>query len=145
MGLEFDELKIETEPVSADVQFLDDQIYAFNVEQTGIKDGKLLAIFVRDEDHKIMAGIYGWTWGGCCGIRYLWVARELRGQGYGRRLLLAAEREANARGCTQIVLSTHSFQAPGFYQKFGYKIYGHVDDYPRGEQKLYLKKSLKSA
>jgi GNAT superfamily N-acetyltransferase len=142
MALELDELRVETEPAPGDVQFLDDQINAFNVEQTGIEDGKLLAIFVRNEARKIKAGIYGWTWGGCCEIRYLWVERELRGQGYGRRLLLAAEKEARSRGCTLIVLDTHSFQAPGFYQKFGYTVYGHVDDYPRREQKLYLMKRL---
>ncbi len=143
MTLELDDLQIETEPAPADVQFLDDQINAFNVTQTGIGDGRLLACFVRDEARQVAAGIYGWTWGGCCEIRYLWVKQELRGQGYGRRLLLAAEEEARARGCIQLILDTHSFQAPRFYQKLGYEVFGVAEDYPAHEQKLYLKKRLR--
>ena len=138
--MELNEIRIETDPAPQDVQFLDDQINAFNIAQTRIQDGQLLACFVRDDAHQIVAGIYGWTWGGCCEIRYLWVQRELRGLGYGSRLLLAAEQEAKARGCKQMVLDTHSFQAPQFYQKFGYEIVGIVEDYPQHEQKIYLKK-----
>ncbi len=134
--------QIETEPAPQDVQFLEDAITEFNMSTTGIRDGQLLACFVRDEANEIGAGIYGWTWGGCCEIRDLWVKPEWRGQGYGRQLLLAAEQEAARRGCTQVVLDTHSFQAPGFYQKFGYQIVGVIEDYPRQAQKIYLKKSL---
>lgn len=141
--LELNDLRIETEPTPQDVQFLEDQINAFNISQTGIRDGRLLACFVRGEAQQVVAGFYGWTWGGCCEIRYLWVQRELRGHGYGRRLLLAAEQEAKARGCTQVVLDTHSFQAPQFYKKLGYEIIGIVEDYPRHEQKFYLRKSLR--
>ncbi len=137
-----DELRIESEPAPEDVQFLDDQINEFNVMQTGIRDGRLLACFVRDEARQIVAGIYGWTWGGTCEIRYLWVKRELRGRGYGHRLLAAAEEQARVRGCAQVVLDTHSFQAPKFYARYGYEVVGIIDDYPHGGQKLYLKKRL---
>ena len=47
-----------------------------------------------------------------------------------------------ARGCTQALLDTHSFQAPDFYVQQGYIIYGTIDDYPLGHQKHYLRKSL---
>ncbi|HXH82695.1 MAG TPA: GNAT family N-acetyltransferase [Candidatus Tectomicrobia bacterium] len=42
-------------------------------------------------------------------------------------LLRAAEDEARARGCRRATLNTYSFQAPGFYQKQGYRIVGLVD------------------
>jgi GNAT superfamily N-acetyltransferase len=135
---------VDAHPAPADVQFLEDQINAFNVAQTGISgEGDiLLSMVVRDDAGQITAGIYGWTWGGCCETRFLWVQPELRGQGYGRSLLQAAEQEARRRGCRQVVLDTHSFQAPGFYQKLGYEIVGVVDEYPRGHKKYYLKKRL---
>ncbi len=136
------QLEIETNPNREDVQFLDDRLTEFNFETTGIYDGIELAIFFRSETGEIRAGLYGWTWGGTCEIAFLWVHRELRGQGWGSRLLRAAEDEARARGCTQVVLDTHSFQAPAFYQKFGYEIEGMIADYPRGHQKFYLRKRL---
>lgn len=140
--MELDSLKIDGEPAPRDVQFLDEQINEYNMTKTGVGDAKLLACFMRDEANQIVAGIYGWTWGGCCEIRYLWVKQDLRGQGYGHGLLLAAEKEARARGCTQIVLDTHSLQAPRFYQKYGYEVIGTIEDYPRGELKYNLRKRL---
>ncbi len=136
------QLPIETRPAPADVQFLEDQINAFNIATTGIDDAQLLAILVRDTAGTIVAGIFGWTWGGCCEIRYLWVAEALRGQGHGSRLLEAAEREALERGCAQVILDTHEFQAPIFYQRHGYEIAGVVDNYPLGYHKYYLRKTL---
>jgi GNAT superfamily N-acetyltransferase len=135
-------LEIEEEPAAADVAFLEDKINEFNFAATGIHDGRLLASFVRGEAGEIQAGIFGWTWGDCCEIRFLWVADSERGRGHGAKLLLAAENEAAARGCTQIVLSTHSFQAPDFYARFGYEVVGSVDGYPRGYQHLLLRKGL---
>ena len=135
---------VSAHPAPEDVQFLEDQINAFNVAQTGISgEGDiLLSIVARDDAGQISAGVYGWTWGGCCEIRFLWVRPDLRGQGYGRGLLQAAEQEARRRWCGQMVLDTHSFQAPEFYQKLGYEIVGVVDEYPRGHKKYYLKKRL---
>ena len=137
-------LLIETQPTRQEIDFLENQINTYNVAHTGISDGCLLACFVRDDQGQVVAGLYGWTWGGCCEIRDLWVHADLRGQGIGTRLLQAAEQEAVRRGCTLIVLDTHSFQAPGFYQKRGYEIVGVVEGYPRQHQKLYLKKRLGS-
>src|SRR5262245_58854920 len=105
-----DPLKIETNPSSADIQFLEERIYEFNVMATGITDGQLLSILQRDEAGILVAGLFGWTWGGTCEVRYLWVHETLRGQGLGKKLLLAAEEEARAQGCHQVVLDTHSFQ-----------------------------------
>jgi GNAT superfamily N-acetyltransferase len=136
-------LTLENRPDPDAVRFLEDRINEFNVEATGIRDGGVLAHFVRGEDGEIVAGIYGWTWGGCCEIRYLWVHPERRGEGIGSRLLQAAEAEAAARGCSQVILDTHSFQAPEFYRRNGYDVVGEVEGYPRGHSKLYLRKRLR--
>jgi ribosomal protein S18 acetylase RimI-like enzyme len=126
----------------ADRSFLSDQINAFNVQTTGIDDGRELAVIVRGRDGEIVAGIYGWTWGGFCEIETLWVDQGLRHQGLGTALLRAAEREAIDRGVRQIGLDTHSFQAPDFYAAHGYVVIGTQNDYPLGHAKIYLTKRL---
>lgn len=135
-------LSIEEDPDREDIRLLDEGINRFNFDTTGIHDGRELAIFVRDEEGAVLAGVSGWTWGGTLHIQYLWVRDEFRRQGFGRRLLEAAEREGRERGCRQAVLSTHSFQAPEFYRRMGYEVRGVYDDYPVGHQKLYLRKAL---
>ena len=71
-------LIIETQPARQDVDFLKDQINAYNLAQTGIDFGGLLACFVRNQEGHIVAGLYGYTWGNCCQIEDLWVHTNLR-------------------------------------------------------------------
>lgn len=136
------ELVISTEPTPADIQFLEDRLYEFNSAATGITDGEWLAIFVRDESDRIVAGICGNTWGGCLEIRQFWVEEARRKQGLGTRLLGAAEQEARRRGCQQILLMTFTFQAPAFYATHGFEVVAVVDDHPRGHENLLLRKRL---
>jgi len=119
---------------------LNDEINAFNVAATGHADGGLLCIAVRENGGDLRAGLYGWTWGGCGYIDLLWVRNDHRGSGLGTRLLAAAEQEIRRRGCDQVVLSTHSFQAPGFYARFGYQECGRTPAYPRGHDQIHLVK-----
>lgn len=133
---------IETDPLPEALRYLDDRLYEFNAGATGIADGQGLAILVRDEDGRIVAGIAGHTWGGCCEIRQLWVEASRRRQGLGSELLAAVEEEARRRNCAQIVLATHTFQAPDFYRRHGFELLAAVDGYPRGHASLLLRKRL---
>jgi GNAT superfamily N-acetyltransferase len=139
------ELVVNTEPTPDEVQYLEDRLYEFNSAATGITDGELLAIFVRDDKDRIVAGICGNTWGGCLEIRQLWVDEARRKQGLGTRLFVAAEQEARRRGCRQILLTTFTFQAPAFYAKHGFEVLATVDDHPRGYQHLLLRKRLEQS
>jgi GNAT superfamily N-acetyltransferase len=138
------ELVISTEPAPAEVQYLEDRLYEFNSAATGITDGEWLAIFVRDDDHRIVAGICGNVWGGCAEIRQFWVEESRRKQGLGSRLLAAAEHEARRRGCGQVLLMTFSFQAPAFYARHGFEVLAVVEDHPRGHENLLLRKRLRT-
>ncbi|HMI94297.1 MAG TPA: GNAT family N-acetyltransferase [Polyangiales bacterium] len=130
------------EPSPADIQFLDDRLYEFNVEATRIADGRLLGVFLRDERDQIVAAATGHTWGEVCELRQVWIAEPQRGNGLGRRLIAAAETEAVARGCKRVILMTHSFQAPGFYRKLGFDVIAELPDYPRGHSQFWLRKRL---
>jgi len=130
------------EPSLNDVQFLEDRLYEFNQAATGIDDGRALGVFVRDDAGNIVAAAAGHTWGRTCELRQVWVAEARRRAGLGRRLLAAAEAEATRRGCSQLVLMTHSFQAPDFYRKLGFEVVSELRDYPRGHAHLVLRKPL---
>jgi ribosomal protein S18 acetylase RimI-like enzyme len=133
---------IETQPCLDDVRQLEDCIDAFNMQATGLWDGKFLAAFMRDGEGATAGGVFGWTWGGTCYVRYLFVPEHLRHRGHGSRLMHAVEAEARSRGCGQIVLETHDFQAPDFYRRLGFEIAGRVDGYPSGHQYLTMVKRL---
>lgn len=129
-------------PSAAELDFMDDRLYEHNSAQTGQDDGQLFGFFIRNEQQEIIAGLTGWTWARACEIRGLWVHPSLRGQGYGRDLLESAEQEARARGCKVIILDSYSFQAPGFYQKYGYELVYQLKDFPPGHQNNLLVKRL---
>ena len=121
---------------------LNREIIAFNEAATGYTDGTLLCIAARDAGGGLRGGLYGWTWGGCGYVDLLWVREGQRGTGLGGQLLAAAEQEIRRRGCDQIALCTHSFQAPGFYARRGYQECGRIPAYPRGHVQIQLVKPL---
>ena len=121
---------------------LHEEINAFNAEATGYRDGRLLHIAVRAGDGDLLAGLAGWTWGGCGYVDVFWIRADQRGRGLGARMLAAAEAEMRRRGCVQVALSTHSFQAPGFYARAGYAECGRTPGYPRGHSEIHLVKRL---
>ena len=124
---------------------LEERIYEFNSAATGIYDGRLLNAAINDEAGKHVAGVSGHTWGGCCTIVLLWVDESLRGTGVGRALMQAAEDEAIRRRCRQMVLTTHSFQAPRFYEKLGFRRIGAIPNNPAGHEDFIYMKDLSHA
>jgi ribosomal protein S18 acetylase RimI-like enzyme len=122
------------------IAFLDERICAFNEAITSITDGKPLHARIRNANGAIIAAITGHTWGGCCEIVQLWVREDERRRGHGRALMRAVEAEAASRGCSQVTVATHSFQAPHFYEKLGYQRVGAIDGYPQGHSKLHYVK-----
>ncbi len=132
----------EPDAPAAEVARISDAIDEWNMAITGLRDFHRIAIFVRDERDRTRGGVAGGVWGGWFHVVSLWVDEELRGQGLGRDLMLAAEREARAAGARAAFLETHTFQAPGLYEKLGYTVVAVLEDYPPGEAQLIMSKSL---
>jgi GNAT superfamily N-acetyltransferase len=136
------QLTVVDEVGAEEWRWLDDQLYEFNVAASGIGDGRLLGVYLRDGPGELVAGLHGWTWAGWLEIRAVWVREDGRGRGLGRRLVEVAETEARARGCTRSLLDTHTFQAPGFYEKLGYAEIATIPDYPPGGARHIFAKTL---
>src|SRR5258708_23029439 len=92
-------LIVETEPDRENIRLLEERIYEFNVQATGIADGKLFGLFLRGTNGTVVGGAYGWSWGGTCYLRDLFVPADMRKQGHGTRLMQAVEQEARVRRC----------------------------------------------
>jgi GNAT superfamily N-acetyltransferase len=136
---------VEDQPDPDDVAQLEARVSEHTARVTGHTGENELAIFVRDDAGAVVAGVYGWTWGGCCELQHLWVAPTRRGRGLGSQLLDAAEAEAGRRGCLQVVLFTHAANAGKTgdrYTRRGYELVGRVDDYPLGDAALWYRKRL---
>lgn len=121
-------------PPPDDRRALLEELLEYNRRATGISDDDELSGFLRDDSGALLAGLYGWIYGGTCEIALLWVREDHRGQGLGTRLLDAAEGKARTVGSHQMLLRTHDFQAPDFYQARGYRQVAVVDEYPRGHR-----------
>ncbi|WP_070119551.1 GNAT family N-acetyltransferase [Bacillus marinisedimentorum] len=103
---------------------------------------KNISFMMRNDEGEIAGGITGTIFWQHLHIDFLWVDSSVRGEGYGAELLGKIEDVARDNGCRLILLDSFSFQAPDFYQKFGYEVTGIVEDFPKGYQRYYLEKRL---
>jgi GNAT superfamily N-acetyltransferase len=114
----------------------------YNKQQAGDYGSSTICFAVRSADGEIAGGIIAqiyWDW---LAIDLMWVQEDLRGHGYGSRLLALAEDEARKRGARFAHLDTFSFQAPDFYLRHGYQTFGLLNGYPSGHQRHYMTKTL---
>jgi GNAT superfamily N-acetyltransferase len=122
---------------------LDAELTAYNLATSGVHEQAEFTVKITDDDGDLVAGLSGWTWGTCAGISLVWVREDRRAQGAGARLLEAADRVARERGCTQVVVSSFTFQAPGFYARHGFVETGRTEGLPlEGAADVHLVKRL---
>lgn len=114
----------------------------FNTQQAGDDRAQRLCYAVFGPGDEIVGGVIGvvhWNW---LYVDLMWLREDLRGRGDGHRLLALLEEEARQHGATQVYLDTFSFQAPEFYRRHGYRVYGELKDFPAGHDRLFLTKTL---
>jgi GNAT superfamily N-acetyltransferase len=124
---------------------LNRELTTFNEAASGVLDQRELTVRVTDADGALIGGLSGWTWGTCAGVGMFWIREDARRSGWGSRMLAAAEAEAVARGCGQMVLSSFTFQAPDFYRRHGYVETGRTEGLPvAGMADVHFRKDLRS-
>ncbi|MCD4526998.1 GNAT family N-acetyltransferase [Nocardioides sp. cx-173] len=125
-------------------QTLSDELDKVNAEATrGTAPAQELTVRIEDEAGELAAGMSGWTWGVAAGIAMTWVRDGTRGEGLGARLLAEFEAAARARGCTHVFVTSFTFQAPGFYERQGYREIFRWEDVPvPGASDVHFRKEL---
>jgi GNAT superfamily N-acetyltransferase len=123
---------------------LSDGLDEINFPATGTTaaDQGTLSVKVLDDTGELVGGLAAWTWGGLLGIEMLWVREDSRGDGWGSRILHAAEEEARRRGCDRACVSSFTFQAPSFYQRNGYVETGRTLGFPGDAADVHMYKEL---
>lgn len=135
------QINVTDNPAQVDEDFVIDSLWAHNNKFDEV-DIHPLFITLRDEKNAIAGGLVARTWWGGLEVQYLWVSDDYRTHGYGRQLMQQAEKEALKRGCHMAYVDTFSFQAKGFYEKLGYREYGHLGNYAHKHTRYYLAKDL---
>jgi ribosomal protein S18 acetylase RimI-like enzyme len=141
MDLEYDIVYVDR-PGQSEWGTIGGGIGEYNEQHAGDDGSESLCFVLHTSDEEVAGGLIGATHYGWFYIDLLWVKEELRGSGYGHRLLTLAEEEARKRGAKNAYLDTFSFQAPDFYKRHGYEVYGELRDFPPGHQRYFLTKQL---
>ena len=125
-------------------QRLSDELDKVNAAATAdVAPSRELTVRVLNGSGDLAAGMSGWTWGVAAGIGMTWVRAGARGDGLGSRLLAEFEAEARARGCTHVFVTSFTFQAPGFYERHGYREIFRWEGVPAaGQADVHFRKDL---
>jgi GNAT superfamily N-acetyltransferase len=124
-----------------DIDAIRAPLHAFNDSKVDSPDGHF-GVLIKDDDGRTIGGLaarwyYNWMF-----IELLFVPEQLRGQDVGTQLMAAAESYAREQGMVGIWLDTFGFQARGFYEKLGYRLFGELPDYPGAHSRYFLNKRL---
>lgn len=101
------------------------------------------AFFVRDANNEIIGGCNGFIVLNNIYTDQLWVHKDHRKHGWGKKLLEQSHDYGRSLGCTMATVSTLNIQgALGFYQKLGYNIDFERKGYSDNASVFFLHKML---
>jgi GNAT superfamily N-acetyltransferase len=114
----------------------------YNAAKFRPSDTTTLDVLVHDDAGEPIGGLLGHTSFGLFFLDLFYLPEASRGSGLGSRVIALAEDEARRRGCTAVLVYTVTFQAPGFYERHGYRRFGEIACPPDGATRIFLTKAL---
>jgi GNAT superfamily N-acetyltransferase len=137
-------LTLSSNPEPEARAIIGDGLNAYNDAIVGYADRMPLTVKVTDpETGAVIGGISGGTSLGLLFVDLVFLPDSVRGQDVGSRMMEMAEDEARRRGCRAGMLYTISFQAPGFYRKLGWRVFGEIPCDPPGTSRFFLTKTFR--
>lgn len=119
---------------------LEDTFTKLYTDQTPLEYA--LNLTLRNEEGEVIGGLISSMYWYILNLSFLWVRKDFQGLGYGTKLLKEAEEIAKQKGCTVIYLDTFDVQAPDFYKKHGYELFGVLENSPKDHSYNFLRKYL---
>ncbi|WP_340539675.1 GNAT family N-acetyltransferase [Nocardioides sp. GXZ039] len=124
-------------------QRLSDELDRFNLAALPGPEAVELTVRADDGAGELCGGVSGWTWHEAAGIGMTWVREDQRGSGLGALLLARFEQAAAERGARRVFVTSFTFQAPGFYERHGYREIFRWEGVPvAGTDDVHFRKDL---
>ncbi|WP_263263471.1 GNAT family N-acetyltransferase [Pseudomonas sp. RIT-PI-S] len=133
-------IEIKKDPQPADYEAILLPLQAYNNAQAEPSEVEKTAFLVIDEAGVTQGGLWARVAARWLFVELLVVPEAARGQGIGSQLMDSAQTLAQQKGCVGIWLDTFSFQAPDFYRRLGFEVFGELKDYPPGHSRFYMQK-----
>jgi len=125
-----------------EIDTIEGRLYDHNSCVTGRHDGHGLGFVIRHQTGRMIGVAAGFTWSGASELKQMWVDEAYRGRGFARALLKAFIAEARSRAVRRIWVASYDFQAPGFYERAGFKRMAEFQGWPDGHTNIVLCKML---
>jgi N-acetylglutamate synthase-like GNAT family acetyltransferase len=125
-----------------EIDEIEEYIYAYNSHAIARNDAQGMGFAIRNDAGRIIGVAAGYSWAGTAELNQMWVDEACRGRGYARDLLNAFIAEAANRGVRRIWVASYDFQAPGLYEKAGFKRMAEFAGWPEGHSNVVLCKTL---
>lgn len=134
------EIEFTTNPEIEDIEFLTEKI---NLDTKSYGEVKTFAFFIKDKDGQIIAGSNAYIIYGVVHTDQLWVHRERRREGLGRKLMESIHEYGRKNGCKIATVNTMSFlEAVKFYKQLGYEQDFVRNGYSHDSSQIFFKKEL---
>ena len=138
------QISYEKNPKSEDLQILNDGISEQAKQKKGMKQLDFFAFFIRDDSGTIIGGCGGDNMYGCLYVGQLWITEQLRGKGFGTKLMQSAEILAKNSGCNFMAVNTFDWEALDFYKKLGFYVEFERKGFDKNSIFYFLRKDLRS-
>jgi len=135
-------LEFEEDLKEQDLKILTDGINDDAYDKRQLDPLRTFSIMLKSKDGTVCGGVTGFTFFGCLYTDMLFVKEHLRGQGFGTKLMLEAEKIGYFRNCTFATVNTMDFEALKFYQLLKYEIEFVREGFEKDSKMLMLRKKL---
>jgi ribosomal protein S18 acetylase RimI-like enzyme len=98
--------------------------------------------YIEGPEKNVISAIVCQIFWGALHIKYVWTHKEHRGKGYASKLMYEVFNFSKESECPFAYVETMNFQAPDFYEKFGFVTELVRDGYSKGTSFYYMRKDF---